>query len=67
VRTVDATVRTLIAACTVADHLVQAHDGQPDAPEWIQRGGDCLRHLQVHSDELVLWQDALQPVLDHIQ
>jgi HD-like signal output (HDOD) protein len=66
-RSVDETLRTLVAACTVADHLVQAHDGQPDAPEWIQRGADCLHHLQVSADELVLWQDALQPVLDHIQ
>lgn len=60
-------LRTLIAACTIAEHIVDGHEGRPDTPEWIQRGHTCLQHLQVHEDELVLWRDCLQPALDHIQ
>ncbi|MEY8878209.1 MAG: HDOD domain-containing protein [Leptothrix sp. (in: b-proteobacteria)] len=63
----DDGVRNLIAASTVAEHIVNSHEGHPDTPEWVQRGHLCLQHLQVHADELVLWQDSLLGALDHVQ
>lgn len=66
-RRIDAPVRDLMAACVVADHMVLTHEqGLGDSPDWIVRGADCLRHLQVRHDEVVLWQDALQAALDHV-
>lgn len=62
-RSIDETVRTLLASCVVADHLVGCHEGQSATHEWGQRGQDCLHHLQVHADELVLWHDALHEPL----
>ncbi len=66
-RSIAEPVRVLLAATVLAEHLVHSHEGHPDAPEWIQRGGDCLRHLQIHEHELTHWQDALQPVFEHLQ
>jgi len=65
-RSVDETVRALMASCVIADHLVGNHEGQPPTHEWNQRGQECLQHLQVHADELVLWQDALHEPLSAV-
>lgn len=60
-------VRTLMAACVVAEYIVLAHEnGLGDSAEWILRGADCLAHLQVREDELLLWQDSLHEALDHV-
>ena len=63
---IDVTVRHLIAACVVADHLVARHDGISDEPDWQERGAASLSHLQVGEDELVHWSDALVPSLDQV-
>jgi HD-like signal output (HDOD) protein len=56
---IDEGIRTLLAVCVVADHLVQSHEGTPDHAEWQQRGADCLARLQVNEHELLQWQDKL--------
>lgn len=66
-RQVDATVRTLMASCVVADHLVARHDGLSDSREWQERGEACMAHLQVNPDELTLWLDVLNPALAHVR
>ncbi len=55
----DETVRNLIAICRVADHIVLQHEGNPPSMWWEQQGQECLDHLHIHADEVVLWQDAL--------
>ena len=64
---IDTTVRHMIAACVVADHLVAAHDGISDEPDWQERGAASLAHLEVGEDELVHWSDALLPSLDQVR
>lgn len=64
---VDPTVRALTAVCVISEHLVTRWEGQPDSREWLDRGGECLVHLQVNPDELIHWLDALQPALDHVR
>jgi HD-like signal output (HDOD) protein len=63
---IEPSVRTLIAAVLVADHLVARHEGQPDTQEWQERGDTCLDYLQVREDELTLWLDDLGPALVHV-
>lgn len=63
---IPASVRALIAAGVIADHLVARHEGLPESSEWLGRGAACLAHLQVRSDELTLWLDDLQPALGHL-
>jgi HD-like signal output (HDOD) protein len=58
-RRIDDTVRTLIAAGLVAEHIVGQLAGLPPSIEWTQRGPSCLDHLQVQQDELLHWQDEL--------
>ncbi|MEY4749627.1 MAG: hypothetical protein RIQ60_1841 [Pseudomonadota bacterium] len=58
-RRIDDSVRTLIAAGLVAEHIVGQIAGQPPSIEWSLRGSACLDHLQVHPGELLHWQDEL--------
>jgi HD-like signal output (HDOD) protein len=58
-RRIDETVRTLIAAGLVAEHIVGQIAGLPVSIEWTQRGSACLQHLQVDAGELLHWQDEL--------
>jgi HD-like signal output (HDOD) protein len=58
-RRIDETVRTLIAAGLVADHLIGQIAGLPVDGDWARRGAACLQHLQVNAEELLHWQDEL--------
>lgn len=63
---IDDVVRHLVAIIGVADHIVCRHEGQPPTLQWERDGQACLYHLQVHEDEIVLWEDALTEPLAHV-
>lgn len=63
---IPASVRTLVAAGLVAERLVGHFEEVPDSREWQRYGAQCLTHLQVHDQELLLWGDALQPVFEAV-
>ncbi len=59
-------VRTLVAVALVAEHLVHEFEGVERHPEWHLHGASCLAALQVQSDELTHWADALQPAFQSV-
>jgi len=60
-------VRTLVAMCLVAEHLVARHEGVKEQREWLAHGPACLAHLQVSQSEVdEAWQDALHQPFEQV-
>jgi HD-like signal output (HDOD) protein len=57
-------VHTLVAAGMVADHLWGHQEGRPPESEWTSHGKKALDWLQVSADELALWEEEIQELLD---
>jgi len=65
-KSVDATVRDLLALSVVAGHLVARHEQVPDPASWQQSGPACLQHLQIGERELLAWCDELDTRLAQV-
>lgn len=65
-KSVDATVRDLLALAVVAAHLVARHEHAPDPASWQQSGPACLKHLQIGESELLAWHDELDARLAQV-
>ena len=63
---IEPQVRTLVAMALAAEHLVHDFEGVTHHPEWQLHGASCLGVLQVQSDELTHWADALLPVFQSV-
>jgi HD-like signal output (HDOD) protein len=57
--TVPMEVRQLVAIAAIADHLVARHEGIKDQREWEKHGAECLAFLQIDTQEVDTWTDAL--------
>jgi HD-like signal output (HDOD) protein len=57
-------VHTLVAAGMVADHLWGHQEGRPSESEWTSHGKKALDWLQVSADDLALWEEEIQELLD---
>jgi HD-like signal output (HDOD) protein len=57
-------VHTLVAAGMVADHLWGQQEGRPPESEWTSHSKKALDWLQVSADELALWEEEIQELLD---
>lgn len=62
---IEPEVLTLVAAGLVAEHLMRQHEGLPIDADWEQHHAAALDWLQVPADELELWSEQLQPILDY--
>lgn len=60
----QAEVKTLVASGLVAEHLMRRHESLPPEADWKQHGAAALAWLQVGPDDLVHWEDELQPLFD---
>lgn len=61
---VEPEVQTLIATGLVADYLMHRHEGLDPDREWTDHGARALQWLALDTDELLVWEEALGPVLD---
>jgi HD-like signal output (HDOD) protein len=52
-------VRQLVAMLLITENMVAAHEGVAPLKEWLQHGPACLEMLQVESQEVTVWSDAL--------
>lgn len=57
------TVRHLVAAALLADHLVAHALDRPDGIDWTRHGDRALRALHVHADEATHWAETLRPAI----
>jgi HD-like signal output (HDOD) protein len=57
-------VHTLVAAGLVADHLWRHQEGLAPETEWTAYGAKALAWLHVSADDLALWEDEVQEMLD---
>jgi len=64
--TVPMEVRQLVAIAAIADHLVARHEGVKDQREWEKHGADCLAFLQVDTQEVETWTDALYAMFEGV-
>ncbi len=64
--TVPMEVRQLVAIAAIADHLVARHEGVKDQREWEKFGADCLAFLQVDTQEVETWTDALYAMFEGV-
>ena len=66
VSSIPAGVRTLVALCAVAEHLVADFEGVQPQREWERHGEACLHYLQVDASEVDFWVDTLHPVFESV-
>jgi HD-like signal output (HDOD) protein len=66
VSSIPAGVRTLLALCAVAEHLVADYEGVQPQTEWERHGPACLDYLQIGVSEVELWVDTLHPVFEAV-
>lgn len=64
--TVPMEVRQLVAIAAIADHLVARHEGVKDQREWEKFGADCLVFLQIDTQEVDTWTDALYAMFEGV-
>lgn len=65
-KSVDATVRDLLALAVVATYLVSLHEQAPAPASWQQSGPACQKHLQIGESELLTWHDELDARLAQV-
>ena len=55
------TVRHLVAAALIAEHIVNHAMDRPDTIDWTRHGERAMLALHVHADEVAHWSDVLLP------
>ncbi len=63
---VEAEVNTLVALGLVAQYLVDRHEEGPPDVDWRQHGEGALSWLHLGPDEMALWEEELQDVLNQV-
>jgi HD-like signal output (HDOD) protein len=61
---IEPEVRTLLAAALVADMLMRRHEGLPPDTDWARHAAAALAWLQIGTDDLGNWEDAVTAALD---
>lgn len=57
-------IHTLVAAGLVAEHLTRRHEGLDADADWQRHHGAALEWLEVGTDDVADWDEALRPLLD---
>ncbi|MGE5451346.1 MAG: HDOD domain-containing protein [Acidobacteriota bacterium] len=65
-RTIDSDVHTLLAAGLVAEHLMRRHEGMEPDVDWETFSEAAMKWLEMSQDDLNLWQDELNELLNAV-
>lgn len=65
-RTIDSDVHTLLAAGLVAEHLMRCHEGMEPDVDWDTFAASAMQWLEMSQDDLKLWQDELNEILNAV-